>query len=395
MEPAFAPTSPTHSFWTLLTGITDETGTRTANYTYDATSAYYRKVTTEGAGAVGRFEVTPSEWGTNVIGPLGTRYYTSLSPVLGYPRITRRQRCDAANANCASLFSIDYNANGNIATYSDARGFSTGYAYDAGRNLEVRRTEAVGTPAARTILTSWHPVWPIPTEIKVHSGGVDGGGVPTGPLLNRTTFVYDTAGNLTSRSEIDTGAVPTTRTWSWTYTTFGRVLTETDPNNRVTTYTYHSDTDPVPGKRGNRATMRNAAGHLTQYTAYDANARPTTVVDPNGTTTTLSYHPRGWLTVAAVSNGTSSRTTTIQYWANGKVKQVTQPDTSFLAMGYDAAQRLTSVRDSLGNSVTYTLDGAGNRTDEQVKDTSATLRQRVTRVFDTLDRLQSVTGESR
>lgn len=260
------------------------------------------------------------------------------------------------------------------------------------RNLELRRTEGEGTSAARTVLTTWHPAWPVPTEIREHAGGVGSGGVPTGALLKRTVFTYDSSGNLTRRDEIDTVSTPTTRTWQWTYTTSGRVLTETDPNNRVTAYTYHSDTDPTIGRRGNLATVTNPSGHVTQYTTYDGNGRPTTIVDPNGVTRTLTYHPRGWLTSIADSIAGTTRTTTIAYRANGRVHRITQPDGSFLQFGYDAAQRLTSVTDNLGNTVTYTLDNAGNRTDEQFRDSSNTLRQRVTRVFDTLSRLQSVTG---
>jgi YD repeat-containing protein len=211
-------------------------------------------------------------------------------------------------------------------------------------------------------------------------------------LLKRTVFAYDAEGNLTQRDEIDPGSTPTTRTWKWTYTTFGRVLTQTDANNKVTTYTYHPDNDPVVGKRGNLATVTNPSGHLTQYTAYDGNARPTTIIDPNGATSTLTYHPRGWLTSVALAASGATRTTSIAYLANGKVDRITQPDGSYLQMGYDAAQRLTSVADNLGNRVDYTLDNAGNRLDEQYKDSSNALHQRITRVYDTLDRLQTVTG---
>jgi YD repeat-containing protein len=82
----------------------------------------------------------------------------------------------------------------------------------------------------------------------------------------------------------------------------------------------------------------------------------------------------------------------MSYDETGSVTRITQADGSYLQMGYDAAQRLTSVTDNLGNSVTYTLDNAGNRTDEQYKDASGTLRRRIARTFDGLSRLQSITG---
>jgi len=42
--------------------------------------------------------------------------------------------------------------------------------------------------------------------------------------------------------------------------------------------------------------------------------------------------------------------------------------------------------------VTYTLDNAGNKTGESLKDASGTLVRNITRVFDALGRVQQVTG---
>jgi hypothetical protein len=58
---------------------------------------------------------------------------------------------------------------------------------------------------------------------------------------------------------------------------------------------------------------------------------------------------------------------------------------------YDA-HRLTDISDELGNKVHYTLDFRGNRLKEQVTDPAGALARQVTRVFDTLNRLQQQTG---
>ena len=50
------------------------------------------------------------------------------------------------------------------------------------------------------------------------------------------------------------------------------------------------------------------------------------------------------------------------------------------------------VTDQAGNSVTYTLDNAGNRVKEDVKDPAGTLGRTITRVFDALGRVQQQTG---
>lgn len=57
-----------------------------------------------------------------------------------------------------------------------------------------------------------------------------------------------------------------------------------------------------------------------------------------------------------------------------------------------AAHRLTDITDTLGSSVHYSLDAAGKRHSETVKDPGGTLTRQITRVYDALSRLQTVTG---
>ena len=64
------------------------------------------------------------------------------------------------------------------------------------------------------------------------------------------------------------------QTWRYTYTTYGRVLTATDPNNRTTTTSYHPDNDADLGKRGNVASITNAANHTTYITDYNPHGQP-------------------------------------------------------------------------------------------------------------------------
>jgi YD repeat-containing protein len=59
---------------------------------------------------------------------------------------------------------------------------------------------------------------------------------------------------------------------------------------------------------------------------------------------------------------------------------------------YDSADHLISVSDNQGNSIQYTLDGAGNRVSEQVKDPSRALSRQLARAFNTLGKKQQVTG---
>lgn len=76
--------------------------------------------------------------------------------------------------------------------------------------------------------------------------------------------------------------------------------------------------------------------------------------------------------------------TRIEYWPTGLVKKVTQPDGGFTSYTYDTAHRLTGISDNAGNSITYTLNVAGDRTKEETKDTSAALRSTLSRTYNML-----------
>jgi YD repeat-containing protein len=153
-----------------------------------------------------------------------------------------------------------------------------------------------------------------------------------------------------------------------------------------TTYTYSATT-------GNLETITNAAGHVTTLSNYDANGRVGKITDPNGMTTDLVYHVRGWLTSKTVSGaGGGAETTSYDYDGVGQMSKATMPDGSAIFYTYDGARRLTDIADSLGSTIHYTLDAMGNRTKEEVKDPSGTLTRQTARIYDALNRLQQVTG---
>ncbi len=64
--------------------------------------------------------------------------------------------CEGANS------AYSYNANGFLTSKTDWKGNATTYTHDD-CGLELSRTEAVGTPEARTITTEWHRQFCLPT----------------------------------------------------------------------------------------------------------------------------------------------------------------------------------------------------------------------------------------
>jgi YD repeat-containing protein len=210
-----------------------------------------------------------------------------------------------------------------------------------------------------------------------------GGTRPIGVLCARSEQATTDANGSQGTNATPTG---TPRIWTSTYNAQGQKLTEDGPRTDVTdttAYSYHSLTDSDIGRRGNLATVTNALGHTTAITAYDANGNPLTLTDPNGVTTTLTYDARQRLT----SKTTASETTTYDYNATGQLIEVTLPDSSSISYAYDNAHRLTDITDTLGNTIHYTLDNAGNRIQEDIKDPQNVLTRTRSRVYDALSQL--------
>ncbi len=65
---------------------------------------------------------------------------------------------------------------------------------------------------------------------------------------------------------------------------------------------------------------------------------------------------------------------------------------STLSYTYDAAHRLTDIPDTLGNKVHYSLDSEGNRINENTTDPLGTFAKTLSRSYDQLSRLQTLTG---
>jgi RHS repeat-associated protein len=358
-----------------LTGITDETNTRYTTYTYDGSN---HVASTEFAGGVGKYTFTWDTFSRYVTDPAGqTRtYFFDSAAIYG---IYRLKASSTVSNTVDAAKTVTYDGNANVSTSKDFNNSQTNYSYDLTRNLETSRTEAFGTSKARTITTAWHSTLRLPTSI-------------TEP--NRTTaFTYDSNGNVLTRTVTDTSVTPNvSRTWTYTYNTYGQVLTEDGPRtdvSDVTSYTYYSCT--AGSQCGQLNTITNALSHATTYNSYNVHGQPTQITDANGLITSLGYDTRQRMADRCVGGAlpacSGGELTHFDYWATGLLKKVTNPDGSFVQYIYDAAHRLTEVKDGANNKIVYTLDNAGNRTAENTYDPSLNLRRTHSRVFNTLNQL--------
>jgi RHS repeat-associated protein len=384
----------------LLTGIVDENLSRYSTYAYDYLG---RAISTSHAGAdsfsVSYGSLSISGMSASATDAFGINHGGSFTNQNGVLKFTSGYVNQAAGSD---VYTLHYDANGNV---SDRRGFllsdnqylpQTTYAYDLARNLETSRTEglktagfsSISTTATRTITTQWHPTLREPTEITVYSGAT-----ATGTPKRRTSFTHDSAGNVLTRTVTDTTVTPTvSRTWTYTYNPFGKVLTEDGPRTDVTditTYTYYNCATGF--ECGQLETVTNALGQVVTYNSYNAHGQPTLMTDANGLATSIAYDARQRVIDRCVG-GTlpgcaGGELTHLDYWPTGLLKKATNPDGSYIEYFYDAAHRLTEVKDGAFNRIVYTLDSKGNRTAENIYDPSSALRRTHTRVFNTFNQL--------
>ena len=184
-----------------------------------------------------------------------------------------------------------------------------------------------------------------------------------------------------------------TQAWSYTYNTLGLIESVDGPRTDVvdlTTYTY--------SEGGDLTAITNALGQVVQLKDIDGNGRPHTLVDANGITTTLNYHPRGWLTAVSIldpsdpSGSGAHSTTTYDYNANGDLISITAPNGTVVYYHYDSAQRLVGISNNGGERIDYVLDNAGNRLSETITDNASTLRYSATQAYDELSRVMDIIG---
>ena len=75
-----------------------------------------------------------------------------------------------------------------------------------------------------------------------------------------------------------------------------------------------------------------------------------------------------------------------------QLASATLPNGYQVSYTYDAAQRLTGAQDNRNSYITYTLDAAGNRIREEVKDSGGNIALATSRVINTLNQVAALQG---
>jgi len=387
-----------------LTGIIDHLNNRQASWTYDALG----RGTGSSHGTSGADRVTiayntdGSSTFTDALGQLRTYFHTTVNGTQKVANIVGPEcsTCGGSGKNNT------YDANGFLDIVTDFKGNVTDYDYNA-LGLIEQVIEAKGTAEQRITKTSWDKTFRLETCVVAplkttvfHYYGFQNSASGFGAKQIIRTEEYDTTNIQDFPTDISktcpeitqrlNAAWPTmnrkvNKYWYWGT---GLVSSHTGPRTAdmpsgFSSTSYEYDT------RGNLISIRNPLNHITKLQNYDAHGRAQTIIEPNGLTTKLTYDNLGRKDIVDVGG----LVTNYDYYTNGLVSKITQPNGSFLKYGYDDSRRLVHIQDSQGNDEMYTYNAAGSREKtETFSNGGSTLRRLKTSVYDLENRLSKTIG---
>ncbi|WP_232137466.1 RHS repeat-associated core domain-containing protein [Luteimonas fraxinea] len=383
-----------------LTGITAENGLRYGMYAYDSEG---RVTSSQHAGGVAGVSLTYSQTGTAVIDSLGElTTYVMTDAGGGTPKVS--SVTDSAGSINYQYYDRSTDFRRRLRSVTDRKGTESVHTYGEIVDAATARpasvhavTEAFGLPEQRII--------------EEHTDLASNRLLVSSLGDREQRYTYNTRFQPISITTTDRGSNES-RTTAYAYCEAADVSTpgsscpiegllrtidgpRTDISD-ITSFMYYSSDAPACSttpsacsyRRGDLWRVTNALGQAREVLTYDEAGRQLSVKDINGVITNFEYHPRGWLTASHVQGaGNDDRSTQIAYWPTGMVQRVTHPNGAYTEYDYDAAHRLTAIRDNAGNTIAYTLDNAGNRVAEDINDSSGTLRRTLSRVFNQLGQL--------
>lgn len=410
----------------LLTGITDEKGIRFATYSYnDAGQA----VLSEHARGANRHTFSyPGEKKRIVTDPLGTQREFSLAYAgSDFPgRIISTNQ--PAGSGCGPASSaMTYDASGTLSSTTDFNEKKTCFINDTVRGLQTSRVEGLAGTAAcpvsgtariptdsRRISTQWHPDWSVPVAIArskhittyIYNGQRDSSGkvascarnaaLPNNkPVVVLCAKAVQLTGDENGAQGFSARAEGRPRIWKYVYNENGQLIKmvgPTDAQGQAATidYDYYADSTATHAV-GDLASMRNALGETTDYLEYTTSGLPIRIRKPNGVTEKRVYGARNRLASSTFEDGRGGAETTEYFYDKaGQLERVLSPDSSAQMFTYDEAQRLTGLRDGVGNQLLLTLDNVGNIRRSETRNGAGDLAEETNLSFDALNRLEKI-----
>jgi RHS repeat-associated protein len=363
----------------FLTGITDARNVRYSTFAYDSRG---RAISTSHAGQ-DTYSIIyntpastlPNELIRTLTNPLGkvAEYHWSHPANSNDSRET--SVIGQASTNCpSSASSYTYGANGFTDSQTDEEGRVTTFVRDS-RARPTSITRGAGTPQASTTSITWSPSWNLPTLIVEP-------GLTTTPTINSSGLVTQIQKADTSTQTVPYSTNGQKRTWTYGYDATGHLTSVDGPlagTGDTVRYAYTA--------AGALQSVTDEVGHITTATAWNALGQPTSITDPNGVVTALTYDGRGRVKQISVDTANTPAVTRIDYNAVGDVTKITQPNGAYEIYAYDNARRLKNATNSPGEKITYTRDAMGDVTKVVITRASGSTAYQRTKMFDELGRL--------
>lgn len=244
-----------------------------------------------------------------------------------------------------------YTALGQVETYTDRKGGVTSYTYDARKQVDStidgeNYLTVYGYDNNQNLITMQRGGVQVLENIIDPLGRIKAQIDPKGT----TTYGYDEAGNLTSRTDKNGNKT------IYIYDKSNLPIEITDPLGGMTLYTYDGAA---------RQTAVTDPGGLTRSVIYDGNSNPVTMTESDGTTISswhMIYDKDNRVEEFIDAQGTATKYT---YTRAGQVETSLIPhiDESKVIKEeyeYDLAGNLTFVKDPLRGRSLYAYDFAGN-----------------------------------
>ncbi|MBX9399960.1 DUF6531 domain-containing protein [Lysobacter sp. BMK333-48F3] len=389
-----------------LTGVTDESNTRFSTFAYDAKGRVTSSVHVGDNDGV-TLAYSPQGGGT-VTDALGAQESFGLTAVAGALPRKISGLTDSRGPVSQTFYDAASDFRRRLDTVIDRNGTQTKHSYAEANDPvtgQPARThtvkEAVGLAQERTSLERRDIAGN--RTVLTQLGNRETRIVRNARLQPVTVTVRDTTTNQTRTTTYAYCEAADVAAANSTCPTLGLLKSVDGPRSDVSdlvTYQYYGSDDSTCATQPALCTYRkgdlrktvDALGRATEILGYDPQGRPLSILDANNVVTDYEYHPRGWLAATKLRGAdnaveTDDRITRMEYWPTGLLRRVTPPGGAYVTYNYDAAQRLTSVTDKAGNKLQYTLDKAGNRKQEDTQTPTGTVRQTLSRVFDSLGQL--------
>ena len=271
-------------------------------------------------------------------------------------------RLTKSNGISGQNYTVDYDDKGNVSSIT-SDGDTAIYRYDASNKLiysKVFGAETNYTYNAENLLIKEERVGKGVKNYNYENGVLVSS---TDELGKVTGYKFDKAGNLTELT------APNGSKFTYTYNAVNQKISETDAKGNTTYYTYNdlnllsAMTDALGNKTsyeydslGNLTKEVRADGSVIEY-KNDVMGNPVEVIYPDDVTYKYEYDSSGNNTRIIYPDGTTEEFT---YDSNGNVTSAKDQKGNITTYSQNNfVEKLGSVTDSYGNSISYTFDAQG------------------------------------